>query len=418
MPGKFLRSISLVLAIAAGVGTIAVSPPPAANAQTVLPSSWTPRDISGAIVTLFPGYSDMLRQEQYGFSSAHPVISRITESGQRVGTVILPLWGHVLTLPSGTRDAWRPSIQNDSSGSGVQNRGSFLRFGADSQGSMLQLQNSAGAFRNIYAKQRFTIAFWVRFQAGGLIGGDGVNQSIMDVNGQSGSNVGFSVWKDADNQIYVSVSCGSSSGLTGSTNRIHFSSTQTITADGNWHWVCIQSAGPGTGTASITIDTGAPTYGDALPGLTRETDASHNLMIGALASGTSFRGQFDLDNLFISDTVVSAADLARLYDFNPARTSKSLLRVAKPVRTAAISPDDISHLWAWWDFSTPRDSVNQQPIIYTSSAKTTAVVKSGDLMGFVENRGGRNSSGFSRNRPTDSCRAGWKTPETVVDRLI
>ena len=351
-------------------------------------------DVDGAIVTLFPGYTDMLRQEQYGFSSAKPVISRITKSGQSVGTVMLPLWGHVLTLPSGASDAWRPTIQNDASGSGLQNRGTFLRFGAGSQGSMLQLQNSTGSFRNLYSKQQFTIAFWIRFRKGGSIGGDGVNQSIVDSNVASGSNVGFSVWKHTDNKIYVGVSSGSSSGLSGSTNRIHFGSEQTITADGSWHWVCIQSAGPGTGTASITIDTSAPTRGDALPGLPLETDASYNLMIGALAAGSSSRGQFDLDNLFISDTVVSASDLARLYDFNPARTSKSLLWVAKSSETGSLSPDAISHLWAWWDFSSPRHPVTQRPLIYTSSDKTTAAANSGDLMGYVENRGGAHLKRF------------------------
>ena len=123
-------------------------------------------------------------------------------------------------------------------------------------------------------------------------------------------------------------------------------------------------------------------------------DAPYNLMIGALASGSGSRGQFDLDNLFISDTVVSASDLARLYDFNPTRTSKSLLRVAKSSRTAELSPDDISHLWAWWDFSDPRLPATQQPLIYTSSARTTAVANSGDLMGYVENRGGAHLKRF------------------------
>ena len=137
MLGRFLRSIVPVLATTLGVVAVAVLPPPAANAQTVPPDPWTLRDIDGAIVTLFPGYTDMLRQEQYGYSSANPVVSRITKSGQPVGTVVLPLWGHILTLPSGTSDAWKPTIQNDTGGSGVQNRGSFLRFGAGGQASTL-----------------------------------------------------------------------------------------------------------------------------------------------------------------------------------------------------------------------------------------------------------------------------------------
>ena len=386
MLGKAPRAPFLVLATMLGIGTLAALPLTAADTQTS--RVWTPRHISGAIVTLFPGYTDMLRQEHYGHSINNPVVTRVTESGQPVGTVILPQWGHVLTLPNGASDAGRPTIQNDSTGSGVQNRGSFLRFGAGSQASLLQLQNSTGVFRHIYGKQRFTIAFWIRFQAGGTIGGDGVNQSILDVNVQSGSNVGFSVWKSTDNKIYVDVGCGSSSGLSGSTDRIYFGSAESITADGTWHWVCIQSIGPGTAAASITIDTNAPARGDAQVGLPLETDAPYSLMIGGLASGSGSRGQFDLDNLFISDTVVSSADLARLYNFNPARNSKSLLRVAKSRHTPVLSPDDISHLWAWWDFSSPRHPVSQQPLIYTTSGKAAVAAKSGDLMGYVENRGG------------------------------
>src|ERR1700742_2634445 len=101
-----------------------------------LPYPWTPRDILGARVTLFPGYADMLRQEQFGNSSVNPIITRVTADNQPIGTVIFPQGGHVATVFSGYTDAYRPTLQSDVSG-----RNSFLRFGASSQGSALQLVN-------------------------------------------------------------------------------------------------------------------------------------------------------------------------------------------------------------------------------------------------------------------------------------
>ncbi|HEX4144702.1 MAG TPA: hypothetical protein VHY91_14440 [Pirellulales bacterium] len=337
---------------------------------------WTPVGIYGARYALFPAYTEMLWAE---IDDAAPVVTQAKTDNSPVGTIVSPIDGHITTVINGASTACRPFLVSDSTGSGNQRRNSFLRFGASSQLSALYVENSTGAFRSIHTTQQYTVAFWLRMQTGGSVGGDGVAQDIMDSQGGSGGFAGMQIYRGADDKLYFSTNSGSGW-------LAQLVSSSTVSSSNGWVAVVIQSTGGG-GTCTMTFNGSTVATATPAAGAALGTNAAYNLFIGQSVSG-SLRGQFDIDNILIADRVISAADLTKWLNFNPPRntTTGSLLRVKS--EASSLDPTDFSHLWAWWDFSTARDPVSDQPLLYTSSGASTAVANTGDLIGYAENRGG------------------------------
>lgn len=361
-----------------------------------LPFPWTPLSVAGAELTVFPAYLDGLKQDSYSLSPGAPVVTPVVATnGTAVQTIVAPNNGHVIGVNSGVTGS-NVTWQADASAG----RNGFLRMGNGAK-SWLQVYNSLGAFRFFHSTQVYTIAFWIRFPAGATYGA-GTNFCILDSLSQSGGVAGISLYRYSDNKLYFLSCNGSGTGsqyMTGTT----FKSATTLGASGDntWHFVAITAAGSG-GLCSIYIDgtwngTTYPTPSATTTltaGAAIGTNSTNNLQIGLGANG-SFQGTFDIDCLTIASTVLSPADLANLYNFNPTVTTNSLLRVK--TTAAKLAPTDISHAWAWHDFSTAADPSSGQPLLYTAatyppsaSNGITATAASYQNVEYVENRLGAN----------------------------